>query len=167
MKTAQQGDFVIVIYEGFLEDGKIFESSSDTGPLNFQIGTGAVMPYFEEGVIGMKINETKELHLAPKDAYGERQEELVQSINRSSMGKNVDIKPGLVVGMNIEKDGQTHQVPAMVTDVQGDMVTIDYNHPLAGKKIIFKISLQEIKREPQTIPLATPSLFDSGCGCTN
>lgn len=167
MKTAQQDDFVIVIYEGFLEDGKIFESSSDTGPLNFQIGTGAVMPCFEEGVIGMKINETKELHLDPKDAYGERQEELVQSINRSSLGKNVDIKPGLVVGMNMEKDGQTHQVPAMVTDVQGDMVTIDYNHPLAGKKIIFKISLQEIKREAPTIPLATPSLSDSGCGCTN
>jgi peptidylprolyl isomerase len=167
MKTAQQGDFVTLIYEGSLEDGEIFESSSDTGPLNFQIGSGTVMPCFEEGVIGMKIEETKEINLAPKDGYGERQEELVQSINRSSLGKNADIKPGIVVGMDMEKDGQTHQIPAMVTDVQGDMVTIDYNHPLAGKKIIFKITLQEIKKEAPTIPLATPSLSGSGCGCSH
>ena len=167
MKTAQQGDFVTLIYEGSLEDGEIFESSSDTGPLNFQIGSGTVMPCFEEGVIGMKIEETKAINLAPKEAYGERQDELVQSINRSSLGKNADIKPGIVVGMDMEKDGQTHQIPAMVTDVQGDMVTIDYNHPLAGKEIIFKITLKEIKKEAPTIPLATPSLSGSGCGCTN
>jgi len=167
MKTAQQGDFVTVIYEGSLENGEIFESSSDTGPLHFQIGSGSVMPCFEEGVIGMKIEETKEINLAPMDAYGERQEELVQTINRSSLGKKMDIQPGIVIGMNIEKDGQPHQIPAMVTGVQGDMVTIDYNHPLAGKKIIFTITLQEIRKEAPATPPGDPSLSGSGCGSTH
>lgn len=167
MKTAQPADFVTVIYEGFLENGEIFESSSDTGPLKFQIGYGTVMPCFEEGILGMKVDETKEIQLAPQDAYGERQEELVQTLNRSSWNNNADIKPGVVVAMNMEKDGETHQVPAMVTDVQGDMVTVDYNHPLAGEKIIFKITLQEIERKASSIPLATPSISDTGCGCTN
>ncbi|MBC8318010.1 MAG: peptidylprolyl isomerase [Desulfobulbaceae bacterium] len=166
MKTAQLNDFVTVIYEGFLENGEIFESSSDTGPLDFQIGYASVMRCFEEGVIGMKVDETKEIQLGPKDAYGERQEDLVHTLNRSSWNKDADIKPGITVAMNMEKDGETHQIPATVTDVQGDMVTVDYNHPLAGQKIIFKITLKKIERKAPSIPMNTPGP-DSGCGPTH
>lgn len=167
MKTAQPGDIVTVIYEGLLENGETFESSSETGPLEFQIGTGSVMPCFEEGVIGMTIEETKELHLEAHDAFGEKQEELIHTINRSKLHKDLDIKPGMVVQFNMDKDGETHQVPATITEIQNDTVTIDYNHPLAGKKITYKVTLKNIKRKAPAIPVVDPSKPTSGCGPCN
>jgi FKBP-type peptidyl-prolyl cis-trans isomerase 2 len=167
MKTAQLNDMVTVLYEGLLENGEIFESSSDTGPLEFQIGTGTVMPCFEEGVIGMAIDETKELHLDAKDAYGEKQEELIHTVDRSLLQKDLDLKPGMVVGFNVDKDGETHQVPATITKIEGDAITVDYNHPLAGKKIIFKVTLKGIKRQAPAIPVVDPSAPAAGCGGCN
>jgi FKBP-type peptidyl-prolyl cis-trans isomerase 2 len=145
MLKAKPGDLVTVIYEGIIENGEIFESSQDTGPLQFRIGTGSVMAGFEEAVIGMGINESKEIRLQPEEAYGLPKEELIHTIGRSTWDENADIKPGVVLGMTMEKDGKQHQVPAMVTAVAGDMVTIDYNHPLAGKQVIYKITVQNIE----------------------
>ena len=164
MKTAQLNDVVTVNYEGSLESGEVFESASDTGPLQFKIGAGSVMACFEEGIIGMAIDETKELRLEARDAYGEKQEELIQTIDRSMLNKDLDIRPGMIIGLNVEKDGEYHQVPATVMDIQGEKVTIDYNHPLAGKNIIFKITLKEIKREAPSIPVVDNSGAPSGCG---
>jgi len=145
MLTAKPGDLVTVIYEGILEDGEIFESSQDNGPLQFRIGTGSVMVAFEKAVIGMGINESKEISLPPEEAYGLPKEELIHTLNRSTWDKNADIKPGVVLGMTVEKDGEQHQVPAMVTAVAGDKVTIDFNHPLAGKNVLYKITMQNIE----------------------
>jgi FKBP-type peptidyl-prolyl cis-trans isomerase 2 len=145
MLKAKPGDLVTVIYEGILENGEIFESSQDTGPLQFRIGTASVMLAFEMAVIGMGINESKEIRLKPEEAYGLPREDLIHTLSRSTWDKNADIKPGVVLGMTMEKDGEQHQVPAMVTAVSGDMVTIDFNHPLAGKQIFYKLTLQNIE----------------------
>jgi len=145
MSKAKPGDLVTVIYDGILENGEIFESSQDNGPLQFRIGTGSVMVAFEKAVIGMGINEIKEIRLQPEEAYGLPREELIHTVDRSTWDKNADIKPGVVLGMTLEKDGEQHQVPAMVTAVSGDKVTIDFNHPLAGKQVIYKISVQNIE----------------------
>lgn len=145
MLKAKPGDLVTVIYEGILENGEIFESSQDTGPLQFRIGTASVMLAFEMAVIGMEINESKEIRLKPEEAYGLPREDLIHTLSRSTWDKNADIKPGVVLGMTMEKDGEQHQVPAMVTAVSGDMVTIDFNHPLAGKQIFYKLTLQNIE----------------------
>lgn len=145
MSKAKPGDLITVIYDGILENGEIFESSQDNGPLQFRIGTGSVMVAFEKAVIGMGINEIKEIRLQPEEAYGLPREELIHTVDRSTWDKNADIKPGVVLGMTLEKDGEQHQVPAMVTAVSGDKVTIDFNHPLAGKQVIYKISVQNIE----------------------
>lgn len=145
MQKAKPGDLVTVIYDGILENGEIFESSQDTGPLKFRLGTASVMPGFEEAVVGMGINESKEIRLQPEEAYGLPRQELIHTVSRSSWDADADIKPGVVVGMSMEKDGKQHQVPAMVTAVSGDMVTIDFNHPLAGKQVVYKITLQHIE----------------------
>ena len=145
MLKAKPGDLVTVIYEGIIENGEIFESSQDTGPLQFRIGTGSVMAGFEKALIGMEINESKEIHLQSEEAYGLPREELIHTIGRSTWDENADIKPGVVLGMTMEKDGEKHQVPAMVTAVSGDMVTIDFNHPLAGKQVIYKVTVQNIE----------------------
>lgn len=144
MPRAKLGDLVTVIYDGKLETGEIFESSQETGPLKFRIGTGGVMPAFEEGVIGMELDETREIILQPEQAYGQEQKELIHTLPRSTWPPDADIRPGVVLGMSLEKDGKDHKIPAMVTDLMGDLVTINFNHPLAGKKVIFRITLKKI-----------------------
>ena len=145
MQTARPGDMVTVIYEGLIENGDIFESSADTGPLTFRIGTGSVLFGFEEGIIGMAINESKEIVLPPEQAYGNHDENLLHTVSRSSWHAGADIRPGVIVAMTMEKDGANHQVPATVIEVAGDMVTVDFNHPLAGKAIRYRITLQKIE----------------------
>ncbi|RJX33649.1 MAG: peptidylprolyl isomerase [Desulfurivibrio sp.] len=145
MLKAKPGDLVTVTYDGMLENGEIFESSKDTGPLQFRIGTGSVMIAFEKAVIGMAAGESREIRLQPEEAYGLPKEELIHTVDRSSWEKKADIRPGVVVGMTMEKDGEQHQLPATVTAVAGDQVTIDFNHPLAGKLVIYKITVHNIE----------------------
>lgn len=145
MRTAQPGDTVTVIYEGMIENGEIFESSADTGPLTFRIGTGSVLPGFEEAIIGMEVNETREIVLPPEEAYGSHDENLLHTVSRASWHAGADIRPGVIVAMTMEKDGASHQVPATVTGVAGDMVTVDFNHPLAGKAIRYRITVQKLE----------------------
>ena len=100
---------------------------------------------FEKAVLGMEINESREIRLQPEEAYGLPKEELIHTLSRSIWDEKADIKPGVVLGMTMEKDGEQHQVPAMVTEVSGDKVTVDFNHPLAGKQILYKITLQNLE----------------------
>ncbi len=160
MNAAKNGDLVTVIYEGMLEDGQVFESSNESGPFEFKIGEETVMPGFEQAVTGMTPGQTKKILMNPENAYGVYQKELVQSIKRSSLGKDADIKPGLVLGMTMEQDGQEHKIPATVIEVSGDDVTIDYNHPLAGKKVVYLITLDKVNGQGA-------SSCSPGCGCSS
>ena len=150
MQKAKKDDYVTVEYEGTLGDGEIFESSEDNGPLSFVIGQNSVFPSFEEAVIGMAPGESKTALVGSKESYGPRREELVQTINRTALGDQVDPQPGTVISMKMEQEGQEHQVPAMIVEVNDDQVTIDYNHPLAGRDLHYKITLQSI--DEQEVP---------------
>ncbi len=145
MRTAAPGDEVFVEYEGILENGEVFDSTKDSGTLHFVIGTGSVMPLFEESVIGMKDGEQHEITMQPDDAFGHRQEELVQTIDRATFGeRSSEVKVGTVLNLKTEKDGQPHTVPALVTEVGEETITLDYNHPLAGQNILYKLTLVKI-----------------------
>ena len=144
MQQAKKGDYVTVEYEGVLDNGEAFESSADNGPLSFVIGQNNVFPSFEKVIVGMSPGETRDATVGSDEAYGPRREELVQTIDRSRLGKEIDPQPGMVVGIQVEQDGQTHQVPATVIEVNDDQITIDYNHPLAGRDLQYKITLQAI-----------------------
>ena len=144
MQKAKNGDYVTVEYDGTLDNGEAFESSSENGPLSFVIGQNSVFPSFEKAVIGMAPGETRDATVGSAEAYGPRREELVQTIDRSALGKEIDPQPGMVVGIKMEQEGQTHQIPATVVEVNDDQITIDYNHPLAGRDLQYKITLQAI-----------------------
>lgn len=164
METVKPGDKVSVIYEGYLENNEQFESSADTGPLDFIVGTASVMACFEQAVLGMAINETKTIAVEPENAYGPHQPELVHQLPRSTWPAEAEIKKGLVVGMTIEKEGKEHQVPATITDITDETVTIDYNHPLAGQKVIYQITMQSINGKTEPLPMADgPAGGCSGC----
>ena len=156
MKTAAPGDEVFVEYEGLLENGEVFDSTKDSGTLNFVIGTGSVMPVFEECVIGMKDGEQREVTISPEDAFGLRQEELIQTMTKESFGdRATELREGVILNLNIQKDGEQHSVPALVTKVEENTITVDYNHPLAGQAICYQISLTKIgERKTNLAPTA-------------
>jgi len=145
MRKAQQGDFVIIEFESRLEDGEMIESSSDAGPLEFAVGDGVMPPGFEKALIGMGEGEEKSIILSPDEAFGRPDEKLLHTVKRSVFGDSIDPKPGMVLGMTLDKDGQSRKIPALVTAVEGEDVLIDFNHPLAGKTLSYKLKLKEIK----------------------
>lgn len=134
---AQNGDTVRVHYTGRLESGDVFDSSEDGEPLEFQVGAGQVIPGFDQGVQGMAVGDKKTIEIEADDAYGQRVEQLVNSIPREGLNLG-DTQPE--TGMNLimhVADGQ--QIPVQITEVTDTHVTLDANHPLAGEKLIFEV----------------------------
>jgi len=143
----EKNKLVTIEYEGKFEDGEVFDSSEKHGkPLDFVTGIGMVVPGFDNAVIGMEKDEEKEVTIEPKDGYGEYNEELKKEIPRDMLPKDQEPKPGMMLGMQTP-DGR--QIPALIKEVTDEKITIDVNHPLAGKKLIFKIKVLDIKEPPK------------------
>jgi peptidylprolyl isomerase len=102
-------------------------------------------PGFDNALIGMAEGEEKAVTLQPDEAFGARDDKLLHTVKKNVLGESILPQPGMVLGMTVEKEGQKQKIPALVTAVNGEDVTIDFNHPLAGKAIIYKITLKEIK----------------------
>ena len=140
MATANNGDEVQVHYTGKLEDGTIFDSSEDE-PLSFTIGENRVIPGFEEAVTGMEPGDSKTTEVEPEQAYGEHREDMVMEMDRDQIPGEVDPEVGQQLQLRLE-NGQT--VPVLITALGDDSVTIDANHPLAGRKLIFDIEVVDV-----------------------
>ena len=139
----KEGDKIKIDYEGRLDSGEVFDDSKQHGkPLEFEIGAKQVIRGFEKGVIGMEEGEEKELKILSKDAYGDVRENLMKVVDRKDLPKEHEPQVGMMLQMFLE-NGQ--MLPATIKKVEGEKVTIDLNHPLAGKNLIFKVKLIEIK----------------------
>jgi peptidylprolyl isomerase len=135
------GDTVKVHYTGRLEDGKVFDSSEGHGPLEFKIGAGSVIPGFESTVVGMSPGDSKQEKIPADQAYGLHRKELVTKVDRKDIPSELDIS--LAQQLQVKHpDGQVVRVT--VADVSESTVTLDANHPLAGKDLLFQIELVEI-----------------------
>lgn len=138
----KKGDRVKIEYEGKLEDGTVFDSSKKHDkPLEFEVGAQQVIKGFDKAVTGMKKNEEKEFLIEPKEAYGEHREDLKKTIPRKTLPQDKKPEEGMMLMMGTP-DGK--QFPAKIAKVEKENVVIDLNHPLAGKKLIFKIKVLEI-----------------------
>ena len=145
MKKIEKGARVVIEYEGLLENGETVESSSETGPFELEVGKGAMPPSFENALIGMHEGEEKTIILQPNEAFGHHDKKLLHTVNKSVFGETTSPQPGMVLGMTVEKGGQKQKIPALVTAINGEEVTIDFNHPLAGKTITYKIIVRAVK----------------------
>jgi peptidylprolyl isomerase len=141
MAEVKANDTVKVHYTGRLSDGTVFDSSLSREPLAFTIGQKMVIPGFEEGIIGMTIGETRTVSIASQDAYGPYLEDLVGSIKRTQIPPNIDLQVGGILQMQTPDGGTMLVVVKALTD---EAVTLDANHPLAGKDLAFEINLLEI-----------------------
>ncbi|MDP1695600.1 MAG: peptidylprolyl isomerase [archaeon] len=140
----KKGSKIKVDYEGKFDDGTIFDSSKHgdhSHPLEFEVGSGQVIPGFDASVIGMKKGEEKEIIIEAKDAYGEVRAELIREFPRDSIPKDDRIKEGSVLMLG---NPQGQQFPCIIKKLTADKVTIDLNHPLAGKRLHFKIKILEV-----------------------
>lgn len=140
-KEVKQGDVVRVHYTGKLENGTIFDSSKEREPIKFKIGDKSIIPGFEQAVLGMKEGEKKTVTIAPEKAYGPHMKELVSDVEKTNFPAHITPELGLQLEL---KQPEGPAIVVTITSISGDNVTLDANHPLAGKNLIFDIELLEI-----------------------
>jgi len=132
----ENGTIVNVHYVGKLTDGSVFDSSEGNGLLRFEIGTGQIIPGFENALIGKNIGDKVSINIQPEDAYGPIMEDLIVTVPKDRMPEDVQ------VGNELEaKDNNGTTSYVVVKEVKDDHVIIDANHPLAGKELIFDIEI--------------------------
>jgi FKBP-type peptidyl-prolyl cis-trans isomerase 2 len=142
MERVKPGDTVKVHYRGCLENGQVFDSSEGNEPLEFTAGAGEVIGGFDRAVMGMAVGESKTQHILSQDAYGPRREELEFEVERSKFPPSLEIEVGQTLGIQ-SPTGEVTRVT--VAGVQDNSVTLDANHPLAGKDLKFEIEVVEIR----------------------
>ncbi len=138
----KKGDKVRVDYTGAFDDGTVFDASEKQGqPLEFEVGSGQVIKGFDDAVVGMKKGEEKKIVIPAKEAYGEVRAELHKKVPRQQLPQDQEPKVGMILAVGLP-NGQ--QFPARIVAVTKDDVTIDLNHPLAGKRLHFKIKVVNV-----------------------
>jgi peptidylprolyl isomerase len=141
MAQAKIGDTVKVHYTGKLDNGTVFDTSTNRNPLEFTIGDGHIISGFEQAIIGMDINESKTIKVPSDKAYGPHREEMVVVLQRNQFPSH--LKPEVGQHLRIPgPDGQGFLV--IITDISDSTVTLDGNHPLAGKDLTFDVQLIDI-----------------------
>jgi len=139
---AKQGRNVMVHYKGSFRDGTVFDSSYDRGePINFTVGTGQMIPGFDEAVSGMRVGETKNVTLTPDEAYGSHNPDGVQEVNKEHFPDDFEFETGVV----IEGQVGTQPVRGIINSINEETVTVDFNHPMAGKDLNFEIELVQVE----------------------
>ena len=141
MSQAQNGDAVKVHYVGTLTDGTLFDSSQGREPLEFVLGTGKVIPGFENALVGMSVGESKTVTIPADAAYGQRHEHMIREVPRVSIPDDIQLSEGMVLHAQ-GPEGQT--LSFTVASFDDEMVKIDGNNPLAGKDLTFALELVAI-----------------------
>lgn len=136
----EDGKKVRIHYTGTLSDGEQFDSSAGRDPLEFETGSGMVIPGFDSAVRDMEVGGKKTVTLPCKEAYGEAREDMIGDIPKTNFPEGMDIQ----VGMPLQMQGPQGPLPVIVKEIKEDAVTIDANHPLAGKDLTFELELVEI-----------------------
>jgi len=140
------GDTVSVDYTGRLEDGKIFDSSQGKAPLTFTVGSGMLIKGFENALIGMKNGESKSVTILPEDGYGLRDDDAFVDLAKEHIPEDIPLAVGMILEL---QDPEGRPVPATVAEIGDKFVRMDINHFLAGKTLIFDLTVRETGLEPE------------------
>lgn len=142
MNQVKDNNTVKVHYTGKLKDGRVFDTSEGKDPLKFTLGKGQMIPGFEKGLIDMKVNEKKTIHITKDEAFGDQREELIQEVPRTQLPENMEVKEGMGL-VSSTPDGKKHNLT--VKEVKDNTIIVDANHPLAGKDLVFDLELVDIE----------------------
>src|SRR3989338_73317 len=140
--AVKKGDKAKIEYTGKLDDGSVFDSSEKhNAPLEFEVGAGMVIPGFDKAVVGMNVGDEKEFRIPSAEAYGDQKEELMKTVPKAQIPDGDKIKTGSVIVVQAPNGAR---IPLKVVKVTDDTVTIDFNHPMAGKALNFKIKVLSV-----------------------
>ena len=145
--TIKNGDTVSVLYTGTFDNGEVFDSSEmhNNEAMVFEVGAHQVIAGFENAVVDKEVGDEVSIRLEPKDAYGERDEKAIQKIPKKEIGLDVEPQVGMQLMFQHQHGDHTHQVPGLITEVSDIEVTVDMNHPMAGKILNFKLKIETVK----------------------
>jgi len=129
-------------YSLSLDSGTVIESSQGKEPIQFRYGSGKILPKLEEELVGLSIGEEKEVTLSPSEAYGEINPKLIQIIPINVFPRDTEIKVGQVF-QTVDSVGKSRL--CYVRKIEGDYVTVDFNHPLAGRTLRFHVVIKDIQ----------------------
>jgi len=154
VEKVENGLYVSVDYRGTLQNGEVFDSSQGGQPLEVQIGVGQLIAGFERELMGMALNDKKKFTLSPEDAYGQRDEGQTRDFDRSDFPPELEPQVGMTIALQTPEG---RQLPAQITYLDEEKLSVDLNHPLAGESLTFEIEVVGIS--------STPTQTQAGCGC--
>lgn len=153
MAKVENGLYISVDYKGTLQNGEVFDSSQGGQPLEVQMGAGQLIAGFERELMGMSLNDKKEFTLNPEDAYGQRDDSLSRDFARADFPPEIEPQVGMTIALQTPEG---RQMPAQITDLDDEKLSVDLNHPLAGESLTFEIEVVGIS--------STPTQSHAGCG---
>ena len=124
-----------------LEDGNVVDSTFDKQPATFKVGDGNLLPGFEVALYGFKAGDKRSLQIEPENAFGQPNPQNVQVMPRSQFA-DMELSEGLLIIFN---DAANAELPGVVRQFDGEQVTIDFNHPLAGKRLTFDVEIVDVQ----------------------
>lgn len=142
MNQAKVGDTIKLNYTLRLDDNSVVDTTENREPLKFVLGQDRLIKGFEEAVAGMKPGESKTVQIHPEEAYGPRRDEMVVAIERSNLPDDMQPQVGQKLQLQPKEGGQP--IDSTITQVTESDVTVDANHPLAGRPLTFEIQLLEV-----------------------
>lgn len=154
MEKVENGLYVSVDYQGTLQNGEVFDSSQGGQPLEVQMGVGQLIAGFEKELMGMALNDKKKFTLSPEDAYGQRDESHTRDFARSEFPPELEPQVGMTIALQTPEG---RQLPAQISYLDEEKLSVDLNHPLAGESLTFEIEVVGIS--------STPTQTQAGCGC--
>lgn len=141
MSEVKSGDNVSIHYTGTLADGSVFDSSEGRDPLAFEVGSGMIIPGLDVALPGMKVGDKKKVEIDSDQAYGPVHEEARQTVPRTELPDEIPLE----IGVQLQAQNERGEVmPLTIVEVGEETVTLDANHPLAGKDLTFDIELVSI-----------------------
>ena len=141
----EKNAFVSVGYILSLESGQKVEETAEDDPLRFVFGIGRMMPGLEKGLLGLDVGSKARIAVKPEDAYGERSDQMIQELPRSVFSDDSQFK----VGDHVQATGPQGAMIFEIKQVTEDKVVCDFNHPLAGKSLVFDVEIQEVRPSTQ------------------
>jgi FKBP-type peptidyl-prolyl cis-trans isomerase SlpA len=137
-----EGTVVTLNFSLTLKDGEVIDSTFDEEPATFTVGDGSLLPGFEESVLGLAAGAKEVFTIAPEKGFGQHNESNLQIIKRDQFGDDIQLEKGLMLSF---ADAQNAELPGVVSEFDDKQVTVDFNHPLAGKEIVFEVEIIAVK----------------------
>ncbi len=163
MQQVKHGDTVQVHYHGKLGDGTTFDSSAGREPLEFEVGSGMVIPGFDAGVTGMVVGDKKTIVIPADQAYGPKMDDRIMDFPRNQFPPDMVPEVGMQLAMS---NGSGQQIPVRIIEVKEEVVTLDANHPLAGEALIVLLDKPDRVLPWQDLFLLPVLLVDLTIGCS-